>query len=78
MGFMSYLGAFLIYFTVVSILLGWIYIGYYNIKCRKVTGCKNDRCRYRNYCDRKVMSESEADSLRKLLAEFAEKKNIEL
>lgn len=65
----GYIAAFLIYAMIITIVAGWIFIWYYKIKCRKVKNCKNDKCRYRQFCDHKVMTDAEREELKRLLWE---------
>lgn len=35
----------------VSIPFIWIWVFYYKIKCRKIEGCSNRKCKYWQYCE---------------------------
>lgn len=50
----------------------WIYIFYYRIKCRKITGCENEGCRNRAYCEKATMTEGEKRRILEMIAELGD------
>ena len=73
----GYIGAVLIYALFISIIGGWIFVGYYKINCRKVKKCKNDKCLYRQFCDHKVMTDAEREKLKNLMMEYCRQNNLQ-
>ncbi len=45
----------------------WIYIGYYKIKCWKISGCKNENCRNRGHCEKTAWTENEVRQIQELI-----------
>lgn len=50
MSVMEWLGTVLIVGYMVAIPVGWLYVLYHKIKCRKVEKCPNEKCTYRATC----------------------------
>lgn len=46
----------------VSIPFIWIWVFYHKIKCRKIEGCSNRKCKYWQYCEHNYL-EREKDEL---------------
>lgn len=49
---------------------------FYNIKCRKISGCVNEGCKYRGYCKRIRFTEGEIAELRALISQLDDKEVI--
>jgi len=49
---------------------------FYNIKCRKISGCVNEGCKYRGYCRRIRFTEGEIAELRALISQLNDKEVI--
>ena len=74
----GYIASFLIYAMIFAIIGGWIFVWYYKIKCRKIKGCKKEKCLYREFCDHKIMTDGEREKLKKLIWECYRQKNPNL
>jgi len=56
------------------IILGWIVVFIYKVKCRKVqNNCTKDTCKFRCCCEKAVLSERERAEIKTLLEQFIEK-----
>ena len=69
------LGAIYIIGCLVLVVQGLIRC-YYNTKCRKISGCVNEGCKYRGYCRRIRFTEGEIAELRALISQLDDKEVI--
>lgn len=60
-----------------SIIIGWIAILIHKIVCGKKKNCKNDKCKFRNWCSQTAMSDNEKAHLRKMLDDYEKKSRKE-
>ena len=74
MKILEIMGAILIIGSVISIVLGWVVILFFKIKCGKRRRCKDENCCMRRYCRRAVPNKSELQELERMLQEY--RKNI--